>query len=176
MSVPQDVRRELKHRLWDLADRIMWMNLPQSEKAKYYEGWTRDSAIGGVLSRYIDKGHVRVYLKDSLLKDYARDRLADRGRPFRVLDISPTIDTAEIYIKPHGRKLMDGRVICWGRADDWKLVLMAVHERACAERGAQPFAAVLFQAAGRFKEPNVRAVVEDASKRLGIQRLIWLES
>jgi hypothetical protein len=128
------------------------------------------------LARYIDRGQVRVYLKDTLLKDYGRERLADESRPFRVLDIAATTEVAEAYIKPHGRRLRDGRVISWGRADDWKSVLMAVHERAYAREDSRPFAAVLVQSGGRFHEPHVRAPIEDAASKLGIERLVWLDA
>ena len=176
MSVSDKVREDLKERLWRLADEIVWMNLSQSQKAKYYEDWTRDPKIGGVLARYIDKGQVRVYLKDTLLKDYTRTRLADTCRPFRVLDIPQTAPVSRSYVKPHGRKLEDGRVVCWGRAEDWKLVLMAVHERAHLSKNGKPFAAVLLQTAGRYQSREVRDMVEAASKKLGIEKLVWLET
>lgn len=175
MSVPDQVREELRGRLWGLADQIAWMNLSQTEKSKCYEDWTRDPRIGGVLARYIDKGHVRVYLKDTLLKDYTRNRLADSARPFRVLGIPASTEVLETYVKPHGRRLTDGRVVCWGRAEDWKLVLMAVHERAFVNRHGKAFGAVLLQASGRFQSKEIREVVDDAAKKLGIERLVWLD-
>ena len=56
MSVPDQIREDLRTRLWRTADEIAWMNLSQSEKAKLYEEWTRDPKVGGILARYIDKG------------------------------------------------------------------------------------------------------------------------
>jgi hypothetical protein len=176
MSVPDQIREDLRTRLWRTADEIAWMNLPQSEKAKLYEDWTRDPKVGGVLARYIDKGHVRVYLKDTLLKTYAQARLADSDRPFRVLDIPQTAVITKSYVKPHGRTLADGRVVCWGRAEDWKLVLMAVHERAHLNRKANPFAAVLLQSNGRYQSKDIREMVEAASRKLGIEHLVWLDT
>jgi hypothetical protein len=176
MSVPDQIREDLRTRLWRTADEIAWMNLSQSEKAKLYEDWTRDPKVGGVLARYIDKGHVRVYLKDTLLKDYAQTRLADTHRPFRVLDIPDTAAVAKSHVKPHGRTLADGRVICWGRAEDWKLVLMAVYERAYLGRKLKPFAAVLLQANGRYQAKDVREMVEAASRKLGIEQIVWLDT
>jgi hypothetical protein len=38
-------------------------------------------------------------------------------------------EIAEVWERPHGRRLKDGRVVVWGSADDWKLILTAVHER-----------------------------------------------
>ena len=65
-------------------------------------------------------------------------------------------------------------IVCWGKADDWKLVLLAVHERAF-QRREEPFAAVLLPTYTRFLMAADRAVVEDACLRLGIGTLAWLD-
>ncbi len=174
MSLPHHVREELQVKLYGIADAIGWANLSAAAKAKRYEDWTRDSEIGGVLARYMDKGKVRVYLKDTLLKDYTRKTLSDDGRPLRVLGITQPPVIRERFIKPHGLRLGDGRVVAWGRADDWKLILMAIYERTRAHAGSTAFGAVLLNSTGRFDEPDTRSMIEDAAKRLGIQQLVWL--
>jgi hypothetical protein len=175
MNVPDKVRKDLKRRMWEIADRIGWMNLSTSAKASYYENWTNDPKIGGLLARYISKGQVRVYLKDTILKDYPRTRMSDAKRPLGVLNIPWTIGIAETYIKPHGRRLIDGRVICWGRADDWKTILTALHERAYSQDMWWPFAAIFTQAVGRYHDTHVRTMINDAATKLGIKKVIWLE-
>jgi hypothetical protein len=82
----------------------------------------------------------------------------------------------ETYEKPHGQRLADGRVICWGRVDAWKTILLALHERTFSHRGTRPFGAVLSQASGRFNEPHTRALVEDAAGKLGVERVVWLDT
>ena len=114
MSVPDDIRKQLRKQLSGVADELGWMSLSTTEKRKLYEDWTRDPKYGGTLARYIDKGQVRVYLKDTILKDYTRAAGADPSRPLRLLKIPADTPVAETYIKPHGRRLADGRVICWG--------------------------------------------------------------
>jgi hypothetical protein len=175
MSIPDSLRLELRKRLWSIADQIGWFSLSAGEKAKQYEIWTRDPEIGGTLARYMDPGQIRVYLKDTLLKDYGRIRLSGPERPMRVLDLSDGIAVAEIYIKPHGRRLADGRVFCWGRADDWKSILMAVHERSFRTSSGCPFAVILMFSSGRYRQRDARSVVEDAAKKLGIEKTIWLD-
>ena len=175
MSLPPQVREELQLKLYGVADSIGWVNLSAAAKAKHYEDWTRDSDIGGVLARYMDRGKVRVYLKDTLLKDYTRKTLSDDTRPLRVLGIAQPSIIGERFIKPHGLRLEDGRVVAWGRADDWKLILMAIYERTRAQPGATAFGAVLLNSTGRFDESSTRAMIEEAGKRLGIQQLVWLK-
>ena len=173
MNVPDQVREELRTKLWEIADELDWVSLSPTVKSKYYEIWTRDPAIGGLLSRYIDLGYVRVYLKDTLLKDFAQHRLADQAGPSRMLDIPATAEVAKSYVKPHGRRFKDGRIICWGKASAWKSILMAAYERAYGEKNFKAHGVILTHAAGRYSEPKTRGMVEAAAERLGIDRVVW---
>ncbi len=82
----------------------------------------------------------------------------------------------EVYEKPHGQRLADGRVICWGKAEDWKAILMALHERTYSRRGIKPFGVVLSQASGRFQDSHTRSLVEDAARKIGIEKVVWLDT
>lgn len=176
MTVPEAVRIELRDILWTAADRINWLSLSPTIKSRQYEQWTSDPAVGGVLARFMDRGQIRVYIKDTLLKDYARQRFGDESAPRRALGISPEAEVAQLYVKPHGRRLVDGRVICWGRADEWKSILMALHERTFGDADLRPHGVVLLRALDRYHEPHARAVVEDAAAKLCIQRVIWIDT
>jgi hypothetical protein len=175
MTVPRDIFSQLKSRLEAEANRIGWASLGLTEKSLQYDQWTRDPAIGGVLARYLDLRQVRVYIKDTLLKDYHRKRLGAEERPFRVLGIPAGIDVEQTFIKPHGRLLVDGQLVCWGRADAWKTILTALYERSYGRPNVRPTGAVLSDATGRFRELQVRDMVETAARRLGIGRVVWLE-
>lgn len=175
MSVPETTRKSLRDRLWQQADKLGWAMLSPTEKSRHYETWTRHPEVGGRLSRYMDQGQVRVYIKDTLLKDYTRARLAGWEKPFRVLGICASANVVESYTKPHGRRFDDGGVVCWGRADDWKTVLMALHERTF-DTDAHPYAAVFLFSVGRYHDEQVRRLVEEAARKLGIKRVIWLGS
>lgn len=177
MSVSKSVRTKLKIKLWKIADEIGWLNLSPSEKSKCYEAWTRTPEIGGLVARFMDSGKVRVYIKDTLLKDYTKARLADAERPLRALGaLVPLQEPEEIYVKPHGQRSPDGRIVCWGRAEDWKSILMALHERAYIRESARPYAAVLLLGDGRFRETNTRKMIEDAAQKLSIEKVVWLDN
>lgn len=173
MSLPDGVRDQLRERMWRIADEINWLALGPTEKTQRYENWTKDPEVGGALQRYMAAGQVRVYIKDSLLKDYPRARRADQEKPFRMLAIDGKVGIARVFIKPHGRLLADGRVVCWGRAADWKTILLAVFERSLTIPDATPHAAVLTESAGKFSEKSVRDVVMEAAKRLRVDKVIW---
>lgn len=172
--LPVGIKDSIKDQLWEIADEIGWLNLGLADKSRYYEVWTSDPDIGGRLGMFMELGQVRVYIKDTLMKDYGRIRLADEKRPLRALGLSDATILEE-YIKPHGRRMNDGRVISWGRADDWKSILMAVHERAYWASSATPFGAVFLLSTGRYHEARARSVVEDAAAKLGVQKVVWLD-
>jgi hypothetical protein len=173
MNLPDSVRDLLRERMWRIADEINWLALGPTEKSQHYENWTKDPEVGGVLQRYMPVGQVRVYIKDSVLKDYPRARRADQEKPFRMLGFESNLGIERVFIKPHGRLLADGRIVCWGRAADWKTILMAVFERSFTTTEATPHAAILTESAEKFSENSVRAVVIEAARRLGVEKVIW---
>jgi hypothetical protein len=176
MSIPDGVRESIREKVWALADQVGWMALSDSARSKKYEEWTRDQQIGGVLGHYVDPKQVRVYIKDTVIKPYVRARSSDHARPLRVVGIPEDAHMVEVYVKPHGRRLADGKVVCWGNARDWKSILLAVYERAYLADGATPYAAVLMAASGRNADDGFRIMVSDVAERLGIGCVRWLDT
>lgn len=172
--IPERLREEIAHHLWEEADRLEWHALPASAKAKYYTMWTEAAAIGGRLAGFMDARQVRVYIKDTLLKAYTRERFSDPLPALKLLGLPADSPVSESYIKPHGRLLRDGRQIAWSRATEWKATLLALHERSMVQ-GGRPYGAVLFEAATKHPDPQSRLVVESAARKLDIERLVWLD-
>lgn len=174
MRIPENIRVGLRQKLWALADELHWSRLHWYEKANHYETWTLDPEVGGLLANYMDQRRIRVYIKDTIMKGYVRSRQADLETPFKALGIDADTGSSATYERPHGRRFADGRVIAWGNAEDWKLVLTAVHERSYDAPGASTYAAVLMASNGKYSQPAVREMVQDAADKLGIERLVWL--
>lgn len=175
MSVPTDVREQLRTRLWSDADALGWALLTTGAKSRYYDNWARDPEVGGVLARYMDRSQLRIYLKDTLLKGYSNAQLADTSRPLRVLRFAEDAEVVERFRKPHGCRLADHHLVCWGKASEWKAILMALHERAFEHDDARR-GAVFFNALGTYREAGTRKMVEDAAARLGVDDVVWLET
>lgn len=174
MMLPEEIRDDIRDRLWALADDLGWSGLGDGERASYYEKWTKDAGIGGRLGHFMDPRKVRVYIKDSLLKPYERRRLSlTEDDVWIALNIVPTPPAKESFIKPHGRLLRDGQVICWGKSRDWKHILMAAFERSERAPGASSAAVVLLES-GKVMTAADRKLVEIAATRLGISRLKWI--
>jgi hypothetical protein len=175
VSVPDKIRDEVKELLWEHADKLDWSTLSAADKARQYTNWTETPTIGGRLAAFMDPRQVRVYIKDTLLKAYTRERMADPTRAFRVLGLPPDTACVEEYIKPHGRRLADGRLVAWSKATEWKTTLLALHERAFGNSGALPYGAIFFESATKHPDPQSRSVVEDAAQKLNIQRIVWMD-
>jgi len=175
MTLPARVREDLRTQLWHEADSCDWLLMAAPQKSRQYDDWVVREDVGGVLSHYMDPREVRVYLKDTVIKEYALQRMQSQEQAFRILGLSSDLGVVEEYRKPHGRRLDDGRVVCWGPASNWKAIVMAVFERSRV-KGLRSYAVVLTGATGRFKSAAARGLVEDAAGRLGIERVAWLDS
>lgn len=174
-KLPPAIRDAIQSKLWAECDDLGWLALPYAERAAYYERWTKDSTIGGQLAHLMDPREVRVYIKDTLVKPYVRERLLDSESAVRdALGLSEADAIQDRFIKPHGQRLADGRVLCWGRSREWKSILLAVFERA-AEPQSSAFGAVLVES-GQTELPAKRALVRAAATKLEIPHIRWLDS
>jgi hypothetical protein len=175
MNLPDDVRDRIRDLLWGKADELGWLDISDAERSRYYEQWTREAGIGGTLAHYMDARKVRVYIKDSLLKPYARNRVsATEQTVMKRLDVGVDTVITKAYIKPHGCAFRDGRIITWGNSRDWKLILMAMHERAAMTTDGILYGVVLIEG-GKTATTVKREIVRDAARKLGIERLEWLD-
>jgi hypothetical protein len=174
--VPDDVRDRLRNVIWSRADELGWSALTDGERSGHYERWTLDRHIGGTLGHYMDPRKVRVYIKDSLLKPYERARLSrSEQQILNSLSVPAESEVAQRYIKPHGIRFADGRIVCWGNSRDWKSVVMAMYEREVLSPGSLPFGMVLIEN-GKTADTAARAVVRGAANRLGVQKVEWIEA
>lgn len=166
----------LRDRVRRAAAAASWESITNLERATFYDQWTDDPQIGGIVGRYVDRSQIRVYIKDTLLKRVAQELLADAARPMRALRIGVEMEVAAHYRQPHGRMFVDGRLIAWGGAEHWRLLLTAMHERAWENPGVVAYGVVLMRAAGRYHQEGFRAMVDDARRKLGIEKIAWLDS
>lgn len=175
MSVPDAVRDKLRVRLWTEADDLFWISLPAPEKARRYDIWSRSKSVGGELAMFLDPRAVRVYIKDTLMKDYTRQRLADPSPKLRALSIPLDRPVANSYEKPHGRRFADGGVVCWSKGQDWKTTVIATRERAEMHSGGWAEGIILIGPARRYSDnPSGRNLVENVARDLGIEKFGWI--
>lgn len=175
-KIPDKVATAIRELLWSQADELRWTQLSSVQKTALYEEWSKSPKVGRVLEGYLDGRNVRVYIKDVMMKPYGRIRMQDGTRVFALAGIDSSVRSVKDYVKPHGRLLSDGRILCWGPARDWKSIVLALHGRSYGNKRTRAFAAVLFDASGKLRQRQEQSLVEDASTRLGIERLIWADT
>ena len=175
MMMPNNIRDQIRDLDWELEHESGWSDLSDGDRAQYYELWNRDARIGGRFGHFMDPRKVRVYIKDSLLKPYERQRLSlSEDVVLQRVDISPGGAVVQSFIKPHGRLLEDGQLVCWGKSRDWKLILMASFERAALDTRTRSTAVILLES-GKTLEEASRRLVRSAASRLGVDRLVWMD-
>jgi hypothetical protein len=176
VTIPKEIRDNIRQKIWNKADDLGWSGLSDIDRATWYENWSKDKDIGGALAHFMDARKVRVYIKDSLLKPYLRARLEDdAGNALLVAGLDhDSVPVKSSYEKPHGRLLMDGKVICWGHSRDWKSIVISVFERAYRLESGSPYAAVLFET-GNTTNAGMREMISEVGKRLGLDRVIWTD-
>jgi hypothetical protein len=173
MSIPPTVRDEIIDLIWEQADDMDWIHLNNRQRSDQYKIWAQDERIGIVMSRYIPYQSVHKYIKDSIIKVYAKSKKLSETDILHLLNIEGA-KIEEEYIKPMGVRLSDGRVICWGRAVDWKMVLLPVFERSTPKSTYIRHAVVLSASSGKFASPSWQQMVLEAGKLLKIERTIFL--
>jgi hypothetical protein len=175
MKIPDRIYTQLKETLWARAEALNWPTLSDQQKSALYEDWLREPGVGGLLSRYLDPANTRVYVKDTIMKPYGRERIKDFSTIQKLLSLPENLTVVETYIKPHGRRLNDGAVVCWGLSRDWKAILFAVFERAYLAPSGVPFAAIIMSPTGKSQQIVYKQMIETAAARMGIEHLIWYD-
>ncbi|MED3501525.1 hypothetical protein P4479_24185 [Brevibacillus agri] len=72
--VPDTIRNEILDRIYELADREGYLTNNRVDNAVFMERLLTNPDIGGTLEAFMPKEKVRVYIKDSMLNRYAKDR------------------------------------------------------------------------------------------------------
>jgi hypothetical protein len=174
--VPSDIRNQVRDRVWRQAREMGWIEMSLPDKATQYAHWVADPEVGGLLAKFMEPRAIRVYLKDTIVKQYVVNERRDSGLARTALRISADAEILREYQKPAGIAFTDGKVIAWGRADDWKTIVTAMHERMFGRPGFTSHGVLLTKAVPRYLHGAQRALVEDAAKKLGIGSVVWMDS
>lgn len=176
MNLPKAVKDIVAKTVQEKADELDWMRMTITEKAKYYEIWAADESIGGKLSFYMPFERVHKYIKDTIVKEYSRSRKHTSNEILIIIGCkNDKIPKLKDYIKPLGTLLADGRLICWGRAKDWKIVLLSAFERMQTIKEVKTTIVVLTDASGNYKGKAFTKLAKDASERLQVSQLYFVE-
>lgn len=169
----KDIKKEVRYRVHQIATDIDWPHLSLAERTHYYETWAMDPNIGGLLARAVGPDGVRVYLKNSIMKEYKpaqqmtiRQLLASMSLPYTAV--------TQQFIKPEAVLCDDCALYTLTKAKDWKLALMCSYERACEHSCVtKNVVFVIEHTTGRFVDQSYRDLITSAAKRLAME-LHWV--
>lgn len=168
-TMKTDIISLVTNRLYKLADEADWVHLNINERKALYEQWTEDSEIGGSLRKIMEPNRVRVYIKDSILRSYTRNKRPSLNGLLKSMSIECGDITKE-YIKPQAILCGSTDLYTLAVAKEWKMALMSAFERE-AEIGNLKRNRVFFieHTSRRFVDTSYRNLIEGAAKRLGIE-------
>jgi hypothetical protein len=151
IPVPPHVRDAVLYELYRQIGELDWDEVSLRQRTAYYTEWVEDPAIGGELADYYTAEGIRVWLKDTPVKEYAR-ALEDFGpfaryttkhlspaREFIAQLLGPTwsITPRSLAEKPMhciASNEAETRYVCWGKASVFRdLLWAAVNEALNAE-------------------------------------------
>jgi hypothetical protein len=142
IPVPKEVRDSVIREIYQQAEQVDWEDISDREKSAHYANWVADAKIGDKLADYYTADGMRVWLKDTPLKEYAR-AIEDFG-PFAkyttkrltppdefippILGSRWTVVPGSISEKPMHCLFTDGtqeRYVCWGKPRSFSILLWA---------------------------------------------------
>ena len=68
--LPKEKAKQIKELVYSKADDYGFMTRGRVENGQFLSFLVEDSAVGGVLSEYIEKSNIRTYIKDAILNGY----------------------------------------------------------------------------------------------------------
>ena len=114
----------------------------------------------------------KIHIRGRLGNPYGRERFSSlEGNVWCLLSFPDSEPSVESYIRPHGRLLIDGKIIYWGHSRDSKLILMEAFERSHIHPESEAFGAVLMKS-GMTVDEYQHEPVREVVSRLGIQNLV----
>lgn len=168
-----EIKKAIALKVYQKADELDWGHLTIPERQRQYENWTSDPDIGGKLAEIMPVNRVRVYLKDTVLRQYSKKHKVSIVQLIDSLNIKYDAIT-RIYEKPEG-VLCDGlNLYTTTAAKDWKSALASAFERAyLMGHKRENLLIITDHIVGRFVDQEYRELIEDAASRLEIS-VVWL--
>ncbi|GHH46439.1 hypothetical protein [Lentzea cavernae] len=137
IHLPTELRDQIIYAMYRRADEMDWQLLSNSKKTAQYRSWVDDREVGGLMLLHGAEKDVRVWLKDVVMKEYARAQegigpyvryLPERFKgPQEVvgaaLSDSWTVRPDSVAIKPNrctATRAGSDRLVVWGHPGTFK--------------------------------------------------------
>lgn len=163
----KEVRRTVARRVHEIANASDWAHLNITERKAFYEKWTADNNIGGMLRQIMPASRIRVYLKDTIIRDYTRALRPSLEGMLKNKNID--CGATKQFNKPKAILCDKKALYTLAAALEWKGALLSAFERAHEARALEINKVFFIQhSRDRFVDSSYRAMIEDAARKLGI--------
>jgi hypothetical protein len=82
---------EVRKAIYERADTVDYMHKSRRENGVFMDNLVRDSAVGGILSQYLEKERIRTYIKDGVLRVYTKEK-RESALPSEPKDMLPIVE------------------------------------------------------------------------------------
>ncbi|WP_340686701.1 hypothetical protein LCL61_10775 [Amycolatopsis coloradensis] len=183
-SLPDNIREEILLKLYRTADVLDWELLSNPAKTRQYEAWFADKEIGEILLGYFAAKRVRVWIKDTAMKEYSRAQegigrtvryVPRRYRgPQEVIDAALgegwVLDQSSIEIKPMlcaATRGEDRKVVIWGSKTALSDLLWEAMQQS-VDKGTDPIVVIVTRD-GQDVQPSERLRHTSLGARCGVK-------
>ena len=83
--VPPAVKTRILGKVTELAEGHGYLRQKRPVNGRFIEGLVADPEVGGKLVEYLDRSRLKSYIKDALLKEYAKSKRRVRADPEKVV-------------------------------------------------------------------------------------------
>jgi len=168
-----EVKKSITKLVHTIADNADWSHLTIPERQKYYEAWTSAPEIGGALGEVVGPNRVRVYLKDTIMKTYSKNKQPELTGLLRSFSYSFEVINNR-YVKPIGMLCNGKDLYTISPAKEWKAAVLSAYERGYTINNIRENT-VFFtnHTQGRFIDHDYRKLIEESATSLGV-KIIWV--
>jgi hypothetical protein len=72
MALTRDLETRIVQLMFEQAEAAGWTYLPDRQRTEMYNRWVQDPEVGGRLQAFMTAEEARVWVKDGVMKEYAR--------------------------------------------------------------------------------------------------------
>jgi len=129
LKLPENPRQEIVRRVREMADKADWCHLKIHERSALYRQWCNDPTIGGELAKLGGPDSVRVFLKDTVIKQYLKEKRPVLKDLLKQMGLECKRVTRE-YEKPEAQLCDNRRLYTLAVAKEWRVAIFSAFERA----------------------------------------------
>jgi len=173
LELPGNPRQDIIKRVRELADKADWYHLKIHERSALYAQWVNDPTIGGELAKTEGAERVRIFLKDTVIKQYMREKRPKLRYLLKQMSLDCRYVTRE-FEKPVALLCDSKRLYTLALAKEWRVAILSAYERAHGVTGlVENLVFFTDHDVDRYTDRSYKALIESAAEKLDV-KVHWI--